>query len=363
MVIGILRRSFDFSSINTLFPARSSMKTSAALIRLTTFTCAFVAASAAQAQVTLTASSWLPPTHTLSQTQAKWCEEVTKATSGRVKCNILPRAVVAPVGTFDAVRDGLADLSFSVHGYTPGRYTMTAIAELPFMGDSAEATSVAYQRVFERHLAAANEHKGLKVITVFTHGPGMIINTKRPVNSLADMQGLKFRVGGGMVNEVGKAIGANVTLKPAPESYELLSSGVMDGVFFPAESVESFKLEKLVKHRTTFPGGLYNTSFAFVMNEATWNKIPKADQEIISKLSGEAAARMFGRGWDRVDRQGAAFMQANNVQVTPASKAFIDEVKARTSALEQKWINDAKAKGLSNPEAVLKEYRAEISKL
>jgi TRAP-type C4-dicarboxylate transport system substrate-binding protein len=231
------------------------------------------------------------------------------------------------------------------------------------MGDSAEATSVAYERIFGKHLAKLGEHKGLKVITVFTHGPGIVFNTKKAVNSLADLQGLKIRVGGGMVNEVGKAMGVNVTLKPAPESYELLSSGVMDGVFFPAESVESFKLEKLVKYKTTFPGGLYNTSFAFVMNEGTWNKIAKADQEAISKLSGEYAARMFGRGWDQVDRRGNAFMQSNGVVTTQASKAFVDEVKGKTSALEAKWVADAKAKGLANPEQVLKEYRAEIAKL
>lgn len=319
-------------------------------------------ASGASAQVVLTASSWLPPAHTLSQTQAKWCDEVREATAGRVRCNILPKAVVAPPGTFDAVRDGLADLSYSVHGYTPGRYVSTAMAELPFAGDSAEASSVAYQRVYARHLAALNEHRGLKVIAVFTHGPGIVFNTKRAVNSLADMQGLKFRVGGGMVNEVGKAMGVNVTLKPAPESYELVSSGVMDGVFFPAESIESFKLEKLIKHKTTFPGGLYNTSFAFVMNEGTWNKIAKADQDAITKLSGEYAARMFGRGWDAVDRRGNAFMQANGVVATVANKAFVDEVKAKTSALEAKWVADAKAKGLANPEQVLREYRAEIAK-
>jgi TRAP-type C4-dicarboxylate transport system substrate-binding protein len=331
------------------------------LIGAAAFGAVLIAAGPVSAQV-LTASSWLPPTHTLSQSQAKWCEEVSKATSNRVRCNILPKAVVAPPGTFDAVRDGQADLSFSVHGYTPGRYTLTQMVELPFMGDSAEATSVAYQRVFEKHLARANEHKGLKVIAVFTHGPGMIFNTKKQVSSLADMQGLKIRVGGGMVNEVGKAMGVNVTLKPAPESYELLSSGVMDGVFFPAESVESFKLEKLIKHKTTFPGGLYNTSFAFVMNEATWNKIAKADQDAIAKLSGEYAARLFGRGWDLVDRRGNAFMQSNGVVATQAGKAFVDEVRTRTSALEAKWIADAKSKGLANPEQVLKDYRGEIAR-
>ena len=319
-------------------------------------------AGAASAQVVLTASSWLAPTHPLSQTQAKWCEEVAAATSSRVRCNILPKAVVAPPATFDAVRDGLADLSYSVHGYTPGRYTTTLMAELPFLGDSSEAVSIAYNRVFEKHLSKLDEHKGLKVITVFTHGPGIIYNSKRAVASVADLQGLKFRVGGGIVNEVGKALGANVTLKPAPESYELLSSGVMDGVFFPAESIEAFKLDKLIKHKTTFPGGLYNTSFAFVMNEGTWKKISKADQDAISKLSGDYAARMFGRAWDGADRRSNAMMQAVGVVHTVASKSFIDEVRAKLSPLEQKWIADVKAKGLANPEQALKDFRAEIAK-
>jgi len=73
-----------------------------------------------------------------------------------------------------AVRDGLVDLSYSVHGYTPGRYTLSKIAEFPFLGDSAIATSVAYQRIYQKHLAKFDEHRGMKVITVFTHGPGNI---------------------------------------------------------------------------------------------------------------------------------------------------------------------------------------------
>jgi TRAP-type transport system periplasmic protein len=311
----------------------------------------------------LTASSWLPPTHALSQSQAKWCDEVAEATAKRVRCNILPKGVTAPPGTFDAVRDGLADLSFSVHGYTPGRYTITQMAEFPFLGDSAEATSVAYQRIHERHLAKHGEHKGLKVIAVFTHGPGHIMNTRRPVRTAEDLAGLRFRVGGGIVNEVGKAIGANVTQRSATEAYELLSSGVMDGTFFPAESFESFRLDKLIRHVTSFPGGLYNTSFAFVMNEAAWNKISKQDQQAIEKLSGEHAARIFGRAWDNVDRRAYALMQAQNVERIQADKKFVDDVRAKTAPIEQKWIADAKARGLGNAEQVLKEFRAEIPKL
>jgi TRAP-type transport system periplasmic protein len=82
-------------------------------------------ASLAQAQTTLSVSTWLPPTHGATVAQNQWCEAVEKGTNGSVKCNLLPKAVSAPPGTFDAVRDGLADVSFTVDGYTPGRFVFT----------------------------------------------------------------------------------------------------------------------------------------------------------------------------------------------------------------------------------------------
>jgi TRAP-type C4-dicarboxylate transport system substrate-binding protein len=320
-------------------------------------------AGAASAEVTLTLSSWVPPAHLLTRAQADWCGEVSKATEGRIKCNVLPKGVAPAPATFDAVRDGLADLSFSVHGYTPGRYLLTKLAEMPFLGDSAIATSVAYQRMYEKHLAKLDEHRGLKVITVFTHGPGVIFNNKRPIKTIADLDGIKFRVGGGVVNDVGKALGVNMTLKPAPQSYELLSSGVVDGVWFPDESIVSFKLDKLIKYRTAMPGGLYNTSFALVMNPGTWAKIPKADQAIIEKMSGEWAARFIGKYWDDMDTKSRAAQQIAGVESITADAKFVADFKAKTSSIEADWVKEAEAKGLKNAAAVLKEFRAEIAKL
>lgn len=320
-------------------------------------------AGAASAQVTLTITSWVPPTHLLTRALSDWCGEASKATSGRIRCNLLPKSVAPAPATFDAIRDGLADLSLTVHGYTPGRFTFSKMAELPFLGDSAVATSVAYQRIYEKHLAQLDEHKGVKVLTVFTHGPGVIFNTKRPVTTLADLQGLKFRVGGGVVNDVGKALGVNMTLKPAPESYELLSSGVVDGTWFPDESIVSFKLDKLVKHRTAVPGGLYNTSFVMMMNEATWNKLSKADQEAVNKLSGEWAARFIGKYWDDMDATSREAQKAAGVQSITADARFVADFKAKTAAIEEAWIKEAEAKGLKNAAAVLQEFRAEIAKV
>ena len=99
----------------------------------------------------LTVSSWVPPTHGLTVAQKEWCDALTAKTANRVRCNILPRAVTPAPGTFDAVKNGLVDVSFTVHGYTPGRFVLTQMAEFPFLGDRAEPLSVAFNRIASKH--------------------------------------------------------------------------------------------------------------------------------------------------------------------------------------------------------------------
>ncbi|MBX3611245.1 MAG: TRAP transporter substrate-binding protein [Hydrogenophaga sp.] len=323
---------------------------------------ALLATGAVSAQTVFSVSSWVPPTHTLSVAQKSWCDELEKESAGRMKCNILPKGVAAAPGTFDAVRDGLADISYTVDGYTPGRFINTQVAEFPFLGDSAVPTSVAYQRIYDKYFAPLGEHRGVKVLGVFTHGPGVIFNSKMPVTSVEEAQKLKFRIGGGNINELSKLLGFNTTLKPAPESFELLSTGVMDGTFFPDESIASFKLS-MIKYATTFPGGLYNTSFVFMMNKAKYDGLSAQDKAVVDKLSGEHAARMFGQGWDKVDAASRELQKQQGVQRIQANEAFIKAVAAKQSELEDKWAAAAGAKGLKDPKAVLAEFRAEIKKV
>ena len=321
-----------------------------------------LAAGQASAQTVFTVSSWLPPTHTLSMAQKEWCDLIEKNTSGKLKCNILPRGVSAAPGTYDAVKNGLVDISYTVHGYTPGRFVYTQMAEFPFLGNTSEPISVAFNKVAMKNPQFVAEHQGVKVLSFFTHGPGIVFNTKKPIEKVDDLSGLKFRVGGGMVNEVSKALAMNVTLKPAPDSYELLSGGVMDGTLFPAESTESFKIDKIIKYATTFPGGLYNTSFVFMMNQAKYDKLSADEKKAVDAISGESAARLFGRGWDKVDLRALALMQANGVKISKADAKFVADVKSKTSGLEAKWVSDAQAKGLPSAAKVLAEFRAEIAR-
>ncbi len=325
---------------------------------------ALVASTSASAQVTLTASSWLPPLYVVTAGMlVPLCADMEKVTSGRVKCNVLAKAPVAPQQTYDALRDGLIDISFATHGYSPGRFPLAESIEFPFMGDSSEATSVAYQRVYDKMLAKANEHEGVTVLSVFTHGPGQFFSTKRAINSLSDFQGMKFRVGSATVGTILEKLGIVPLLRPANESYELLSSGIADGIVLPSESVLGFKLLPLIKYATLIPGGLYTQSFAWAVNPAKWNSIPERDKKLIEPLIGEALARRSGRAWDEADKKGLAAMRDSKTVVVTASPALVAEIKARTEVLEKDWIEKkAKPKGIDGA-AVLRAIREEASRV
>src|SRR3989449_5042535 len=320
------------------------------------------AAQPALAQTTLTMSSWVSPTHHITAVVLQgWATEAEKATNGRVKFQMLPKHPAAPPGTFDAVRDGLVDLSYVTASYTPARHILPLMAELPGMADTAEVNSVAYSRIHWKHFHKVGEYRGVKLLAVWTHGPGQMF-TKKPVSGINDVKGLKIRTGGGIAEAVANAIGASAFVKPAPESYELLNSGVADGVFFPFESIVSFKLDTVLQQATVFPGGMYSSSFGFFMNEDKWNKLSKQDQAIIEKYSYEFAARSNGKSWDAADQKGLDALKKANANIVRANPAFVAEVQKRSAPIIDDWIKKASAKGM-NAKAVLDEFRAEIKKV
>lgn len=320
-------------------------------------------AGTAAAQTTLTMSSWVGPNHLLTRdVLGGWAAAVEKATQGRVKFQMLPKHPSAAQGTFDSVRDGLVDVSYVTASYTPARHPLPLVAELPGAGATAEINSVAFSRVHWKYLQAANEYKGVKLLGVFTHGPGQMFTVKKPINTVADLAGMKIRSGGGISEASAKALGASPLVKPAPESYELLSSGVADGTFFPSESIKSFNLDKVVKYATYFPGGFYSSAFGFFMNEDKWNKLSKQDQDAILSVSGEALARMAGKAWDAADKIGLEGLKAAGATIADASPAFVTEVRTRTEPLVQEWIKSANAKGVDGAKVVA-EFREELKKV
>jgi TRAP-type C4-dicarboxylate transport system substrate-binding protein len=315
--------------------------------------------TAASAQTTeLRFNWWIPPTHMQRTLIADpWAKAVEEATQGRVKIVFTTTSLGPPPRQFDLVRDGIADIAVASHGYNPDRFILAPGVELPFVGTSAEATSVALWRAHEKFFAAKNEFAGVKLLGLYTHGAGGIWTRDKVIKSMDDLKGLKIRSGGGAQDEAVKLLGAVAITSPAPTSYEILSKGVADATLFDYNGAPAFKLEKIVKNFLDVPGGLYVASFYYVINEAKWASLSKADQEAITKVSGEALAKLAGKAWDKVDREAAEKLPGWGITVTKAEGPLLTAMQAAVKPLEDKYIATVKEKrGLDGAE-ILKFLR------
>lgn len=321
-----------------------------------------LACSPTIAQTTLRLSSWAPPLHPVStEILGKWAEDVERVTEGRVKVETLKSPIGAPAAYYDLVRNGVVDVSFITHDFTPNRFVLTRIAELPFMGSTGESASVALWRTQQKYFETAKEHTGVKLLGMMVHGPGYIyISTEQPPASLDVLKGLKIRATAGILTDVATALGAVPVPAAPPKAYEVMMNGVVDGTLFPAESVGSFKLEPLVKHVLKVPGGFYKSSFAIIMNERKWNALSEEDQQAIWSISGESLSLRAGRVWDDSDQNAEAGIRAAGVKEYTAEGDYLETLRQHLEPLRQTWIKDATQRKV-DPHAALEFFTSQLS--
>ena len=216
------------------------------LFRLVLFIFIFFTSTNSYAEnITLRMANWLPPTHPwVANIMIPWIEKVKIATEGRITINLLKAPLGPPPAHFDFAAKGIADITYGVHNYTSGRFITTQITELPFLSNSSEILSVAWQRIYERELLELNEHRDTHLLGVYTHGPGQLWLSQK-YDSINNVKGLKIRIGGGIAQSSARALGLVRLQAPVTKAYELLSGGVADGITLPAESIHFFKLDRI----------------------------------------------------------------------------------------------------------------------
>jgi TRAP-type C4-dicarboxylate transport system substrate-binding protein len=315
----------------------------------------------ASAQTVLRVANWLPPKHPLiAEIITPWTEQVKEATKGRVIMQVLPAPIGPPPAHFDFAVNGIADVTYGVHNYTPGRFVVTQLAELPFWSDKSEILSVAYWRVHQKYLDKANEHKGTKLLAVFTHGPGQLWTKGRNLKDMASIKGSKIRIGGGFAQEAAKALQLVPIQAPVTQAFELLSGGVADGIQFPAESVTAFKIDPVLDQGLIVPGGLYNVSFYVVMNEAKWKSISAEDQAAIMSVSGEKLAKLAGQIWDKADASGFRIMaEKGKITLVHPNAAQLAAIGTALEPYVQTALKQIDAKGI-DAKAAYEALKAEI---
>jgi len=326
----------------------------------------FCAALSAQAQapIVLKVHHFLGPQsiqHTAMM--GDWCKAIAKDSNNRLQCQIFPAMQLGgtPQQLFDQAKDGVADVVWTVAGYTPGRFLRSQVFELPFTMTDAAATSRAAWDFVQKH--AQDEYRDVKLLAIHVHGPGVIYTKDRPVLKMEDFKGLKLRAPTANVTKMLSTMGATTVGMPVPQVPEALSKGVIDGAVIPYEVAPGLKVHELTKFASEtdpkFPA-LYTTVFVVPMNKAKYDSLPADLKAVIDKNSGrEFSATLAAQqsGNDVPGRKIFAATAGYTINTIPATE--LERWQKATATQDDEWAAEVDKRGM-NGKAMLADARALI---
>ena len=320
------------------------------LFRMTGF-CALAAVALAKPalaeDVVLRYSAWLPPTYFMHERGLyPYFADIERVTEGRVRVEISSAPLGPAPRNYQLVLDGISDITWSLHGYTPGTFPMSEMVELPFHSTDAAADSVAYWRVFQEFFEPAGMHPGMHTLAVHTHVPGQVFNSVRPIDALEDFAGLRIRSTNSAVSTSLERLGATPIGIPVPEMRQALERGIVDGVTLTDEALYNFQIADFVRYGLVTPGGLYNASFFIVVNDEKWSTISEQDRAAITAISGEVLARRMGEVWQQEQDSATARVVADGIALNPAEGALLDQMHSALAGLEPDWVERVGALGV-----------------
>lgn len=291
-----------------------------------------------------------------------WAKKVEAESGGKIKIEQYPSMQLGgkPPELIDQVIDGVADIIWTVSGYTPGRFPRSEVFELPFMMTNAEATSRAAWELAEAKMLN-DDFKDFKVIGLWVHGPG-IIHSKTPITDVADLNGVKLRAPTRVTTNLFKSLGATPIGMPVPAVPEALSKGVIDATAIPWEVTSSLKTSELVSNHTEFgDASLYTMTFIFAMNKQRYEGLSDELKAVIDANSGlefSANAGRIQQEFDAPPRKDALERGNNVIELTPEQVA---QWQAASQATIDEWVQEMDAKGLDGAE-LLNEAKGLIAK-
>ena len=306
-----------------------------------------MAASGAWAQdVTLKLHQLLPMRATIPANAIEpWIKKVQEESGGRIKIEHFPSMQLggAPPELYDQAVDGVADIIWTVIGYTPGRFPKTEAFELPFMVGNSAASSKAFHQYVQAN--GMDEFSDTHPIALHTHGSGWI-HSNIDVQTLDDMEGQKLRGPTRVTSQFLGKLGATAVGMPVPAVPEALSKGVVDGAIIPWEVTLPLRISELTEFHSGFASqpGLYTATFIMTMNNDSYSALPDDLKAVIDANSGPETSALFGAAMDAADIVGrqVATDAGNTITELDSEKGRWIEVGDQVTA---EWIAEMDAKG------------------
>lgn len=296
--------------------------------------------------INLTISSFMPgphPQHT--DLFEPFIAAIEEATEGRVTGTMYPANALGEANAqYDLVVNGVADMAMALHGYTPGRFPLSGVTELPFMGANAVEGTKIFWGLYEAFPEIEEEHAGTMVAWLFKNDSSQILTVDKPITSPEDLQGMRIRTPSPAASKMLESYGAIPVSMPMGDVYEAMQRGVVDGAQAPASVITNFQLGDVTNYITK---GNFSTSSLFVvMNPDTWARILPEDQEAIQALMGELMAMKAAELYDIDGEEGWEAAIAAGIEIYEISESELDVWKAPLEPLYEAWVEEMEAQGL-----------------
>ncbi|MBX2804821.1 MAG: TRAP transporter substrate-binding protein [Hyphomicrobiales bacterium] len=321
------------------------------------------AGSAGAADVTLTIHHFIgpkSPAHT--KLLQPWADRVSQQSEGRIAVEIFPSMSMGgkPPELYRQVRDGFADIVWTLPGYTPGVFPRSEVFELPTVHQgSARATNLAIQKIWDM---IKDDYADVHPILLHVHAGNALHLRDKNIGVIDDVAKLKLRTpsrtGGWMI----EAWGAEPVGMPVPELPQALSKGTVDGALVPFEIIPPLKLHELTQYSVEGEDGsrFGAAVFLMAMNKDRYEALPDDLKAIIDANSGAAITEEIGNVWDSVEEVGKKLQRDSGgevIKLSAEAKAGFDE---RGAEIVERWIEEVNAKDIDG-KALVEAARAAIA--
>jgi TRAP-type C4-dicarboxylate transport system substrate-binding protein len=253
----------------------------------------------AQAAVELKLHSFVPPTHSIwVDPLTPWSGEVAKRSGGKMTVRMFPSMQLGgkPPELYRQMVQGIADIVFTLPGYTSGDFPMLSLTELPGTADNAEDGTrklwANKDKFFGKELEAA------KVLMLWNSDTAGIMSRAKPIRTLEDLKGMRIRTPSRAQSAQLTTLGATPVDMPVTQIYNALERGVIDATMIPLSAMLDFKLLEVVKYLTV-DAPLGRSPFIVSMNRKRYESLPPDLKKIIDDTTGLEMSMGGARSYDK----------------------------------------------------------------
>ena len=296
-----------------------------------------------------------PENHPAAAGMKKFAETVAAKTNGRIKVNLFfNSALGSDQAVVSAIKGGTVELAVMNSGILASEAKELALFDFPFLFANEKESDAIVDGPVGKKMHALLEPKGIVGLAYWELGYRQITNSKRPINKVEDIEGLKLRVIPSPINiDWVKALGANPTPLAFPELYAAMEQKAVDGQENPVSVILANKFAEVQKH-LALTNHQYNPQ-SVIISKKFWDTLSAAEKKIIQDAAVEAGAFQRKTSRDLAAAQLADLKKAG-MQVTELPAAEVAKLREKLKPVIAKYT-------ASVGEATVNEVQAELAKM